>query len=266
MLKTTARYEVAAQGIHDTIPFFYKPGIRMGIDPHGAQCHDDLGAGFCRSLIIGGEAAICILNTGQEIHRPVQGSMDTAVACVVGSQRCDRHSRQVRVGGLAHQGPAAVGKLVRKNRSNHLLPAHRQFIVMAVRRAQSPDHAVDALLFEIGQTVQALQQIVACHIGHILAHGGQGQDQAGIVRGLILVELALLVDIGLYIALHIRVVAVGYFSAAADQTNDQPFIVEAKAFPVGPFNIIFGGTVNRLIIPILRKNTKRQCPHEHCCC
>ena len=88
---------------------------------------------------------------------------------------------------------------------------------------QRPDGAVNALGLHIGHVIQALQQVVAAHIGDILADGRQGQDHPGVIRDLGPVQTLILVSVLLHIVDHIVIVPGGHGAAAAGQADDHPF-------------------------------------------
>ena len=100
---------------------------------------------------------------------------------------------------------------------------------MAVQRDQCPHRTVGALLPDIGHFVETGQQVVAAHIGNVLAKGSQGQNDTGILCGLAAAQphgsgIDIVFDIG---DQRIIVAAdAGNAAAAAGQTDDGPFATD----------------------------------------
>ena len=100
---------------------------------------------------------------------------------------------------------------------------------MAVQRDQCPHGTVGALLPEIGHFVETGQQVVAAHIGDILAEGSQSQNDTGILGGLAAIQTHGAGVDGILHILHQRIVvaaAAGNTAAAAGQTDDGPFTAD----------------------------------------
>ena len=63
---------------------------------------------------------------------------------------------------------------------------------------------------------------MTAHVGDILTHGSQGENDAGIVRGFRAVELLCVVDILLNVVNHVVIVGIGHVPAASGKANDDP--------------------------------------------
>ena len=93
---------------------------------------------------------------------------------------------------------------------------------MAIQGNEGENGAVNVLGLHIIHVIQALQQVVAAHIGDILADGRQGQDHPGVVGDFGRVQTLIGVSLGLHILHHIVIVPGGYGAAAAGQADDHP--------------------------------------------
>ena len=155
----------------------------------------------------------------------------------VGRQRLQRHGRHVRVGSRAAERPAAAGALGAQN-SIHALAAHRAAgqVIAAVEREQREDGSVDALIAHPCKIRIRRGQIAPADLRRVAPDGGQGEDDARIVRGLVGVERALapgrrrqLRHFGREVCVIARkIVAVRGEIAAARETEYRPLITIAR--------------------------------------
>ena len=208
--------------------------VRGGIDTQGAQGHQHLGgglaaAGRARHL---GERTVGLLHGAEPGQRLVHSGLHRFVGLVVGGQRLDGHGGHVHVirGVGAVDVPRAAVLLQGQDGLHQRVAGHaaRRGIVMAVQGDQRPHRAVGALPLDVLHIVQTGQQIEAAHIGDILADGRQGQDQPGVVRGLIAVEaVGLGIDIFLDIGHRVVIVPGGHGAPAAGQADGQPLAADA---------------------------------------
>lgn len=205
--EAAALYHIAAQGVQHTVTVLDEVGVGVGIQTQGCQSYHHLGAGLTVGVGIpagvqGIEATIVLLQLGQNLEGLIHPGPDLLLGLIVRGQSLNGHACHIRVCNLAADGPAAVRQLPGQNGVNELLPGHRvcaggcggDLVVVGIQGDQSPDGAVDSLLLHKLHVRQALEQIVAAHVGHILAHGREGQDQPGVIRRLAAVEAALPVD------------------------------------------------------------------------
>ena len=208
--------------------------VRGGIDTQGAQGHQHLGgglaaAGRARHL---GERTVGLLHGAEPGQRLVHSGLHRFVGLVVGGQRLDGHGGHVHVirGVGAVDVPRAAVLLQGQDGLHQRVAGHaaRRGIVMAVQGDQRPHRAVGALPLDVLHIVQTGQQIEAAHIGDVLADGRQGQDQTGVVRGLIAVQpVGGGVDLGLDIGHGVVVVALRHGAAAAGQADGHPLAADA---------------------------------------
>ena len=208
--------------------------VRGGIDTQGAQGHQHLGgglaaAGRARHL---GERTVGLLHGAEPGQRLVHSGLHRFVGLVVGGQRLDGHGGHVHVirGVGAVDVPRAAVLLQGQDGLHQRVAGHaaRRGIVMAVQGDQRPHRAVGALPLDVLHIVQTGQQIEAAHIGDVLADGRQGQDQPGVVRGLIAVQpVGGGVDLGLDIGHGVVVVALRHSAAAAGQADGHPLAADA---------------------------------------
>ena len=208
--------------------------VRGGIDTQGAQGHQHLGgglaaAGRARHL---GERTVGLLHGAEPGQRLVHSGLHRFVGLVVGGQRLDGHGGHVHVirGVGAVDVPRAAVLLQGQDGLHQRVAGHaaRRGIVMAVQGDQRPHRAVGALPLDVLHIVQTGQQIEAAHIGDVLADGRQGQDQTGVVRGLIAVQpVGGGVDLGLDIGHGVVVVALRHSAAAAGQADGHPLAADA---------------------------------------
>ena len=208
--------------------------VRGGIDTQGAQGHQHLGgglaaAGRARHL---GERTVGLLHGAEPGQRLVHSGLHRFVGLVVGGQRLDGHGGHVHVirGVGAVDVPRAAVLLQGQDGLHQRVAGHaaRRGIVMAVQGDQRPHRAVGALPLDVLHIVQTGQQIEAAHIGDILADGRQGQDQPGVVRGLIAIEpVGGGVDLGLDVGHSVVVVALRHGAAAAGQADGHPLAADA---------------------------------------
>ena len=208
--------------------------VRGGIDTQGAQGHQYLGgglaaAGHARHL---GKRAVGLLHGAEPGQRLVHSGLHRFVGLVVGSKRLDGHGGHVHVirGVGAVDVPRAAVLLQRQDGLHQRVAGHAACggIAVAVQGDQRPHRTVGALPLDVLHIVQTGQQIEAAHIGDILADGRQGQDQPGVVRGLIAVEpVGGGVDLGLDVGHSVVVVALRHGAAAAGQADGQPLAADA---------------------------------------
>ena len=208
--------------------------VRGGIDTQGAQGHQYLGgglaaAGRARHL---GERTVGLLHGAEPGQRLVHSGLHRFIGLVVGGQRLDGHGGHVHVirGVGAVDVPRAAVLLQGQDGLHQRVAGHaaRRGIAVAVQGDQRPHRAVGALPLDVLHIVQTGQQIEAAHIGDVLADGRQGQDQTGVVRGLIAVEpVGGGVDLGLDIGHGVVVVALRHSAAAAGQADGHPLAADA---------------------------------------
>ena len=233
MLEGLARVE-GQQAVHHMEGILGEACVRGGIDTQGAQGHQYLGgglaaAGHARHL---GKRAVGLLHGAEPGQRLVHSGLHRFVGLVVGSKRLDGHGGHVHVirGVGAVDVPRAAVLLQRQDGLHQRVAGHAACggIAVAVQGDQRPHRAVGALPLDVLHIVQTGQQIEAAHIGDILADGRQGQDQPGVVRGLIAVEpVGGGVDLGLDVGHSVVVVALRHGAAAAGQADGQPLAADA---------------------------------------
>ena len=233
MLEGLARVE-GQQAVHHMEGILGEACVRGGIDTQGAQGHQYLGgglaaAGHARHL---GKRAIGLLHGAEPGQRLVHSGLHRFVGLVVGSKRLDGHGGHVHVirGVGAVDVPRAAVLLQRQDGLHQRVAGHAACggIAVAVQGDQRPHRTVGALPLDVLHIVQTGQQIEAAHIGDILADGRQGQDQPGVVRGLIAVEpVGGGVDLGLDVGHSVVVVALRHGAAAAGQADGQPLAADA---------------------------------------
>ena len=233
MLEGLARVE-GQQAVHHMEGILGEACVRGGIDTQGAQGHQHLGgglaaAGRARHL---GKRAVGLLHGAEPGQRLVHSGLHRFVGLVVGSQRLDGHGGHVHVirGVGAVDVPRAAVLLQGQDGLHQRVAGHaaRRGIAVAVQGDQRPHRAVGALPLDVLHIVQTGQQIEAAHIGDILADGRQGQDQTGVVRGLIAVQpVGGGVDLGLDVGHSVVVVALRHGAAAAGQADGQPLAADA---------------------------------------
>ena len=233
MLEGLARVE-GQQAVHHMEGILGEACVRGGIDTQGAQGHQHLGgglaaAGHARHL---GKRAVGLLHGAEPGQRLVHSGLHRFVGLVVGSKRLDGHGGHVHVirGVGAVDVPRAAVLLQRQDGLHQRVAGHAACggIAVAVQGDQRPHRTVGALPLDVLHIVQTGQQIEAAHIGDILADGRQGQDQPGVVRGLIAVEpVGGGVDLGLDVGHSVVVVALRHGAAAAGQADGQPLAADA---------------------------------------
>ena len=233
MLEGLARVE-GQQAVHHMEGILGEACVRGGIDTQGAQGHQYLGgglaaAGRARHL---GKRAVGLLHGAEPGQRLVHSGLHRFVGLVVGSKRLDGHGGHVHVirGAGAVDVPRAAVLLQRQDGLHQRVAGHAACggIAVAVQGDQRPHRTVGALPLDVLHIVQTGQQIEAAHIGDILADGRQGQDQPGVVRGLIAVEpVGGGVDLGLDVGHSVVVVALRHGAAAAGQADGQPLAADA---------------------------------------
>ena len=233
MLEGLARVE-GQQAVHHVEGILGEACVRGGIDTQGAQGHQYLGgglaaAGHARHL---GKRAVGLLHGAEPGQRLVHSGLHRFVGLVVGSKRLDGHGGHVHVirGAGAVDVPRAAVLLQRQDGLHQRVAGHAACggIAVAVQGDQRPHRTVGALPLDVLHIVQTGQQIEAAHIGDILADGRQGQDQPGVVRGLIAVEpVGGGVDLGLDVGHSVVVVALRHGAAAAGQADGQPLAADA---------------------------------------
>ena len=233
MLEGLARVE-GQQAVHHMEGILGEACVRGGIDTQGAQGHQYLGgglaaAGHARHL---GKRAVGLLHGAEPGQRLVHSGLHRFVGLVVGSKRLDGHGGHVHVirGVGAVDVPRAAVLLQRQDGLHQRVAGHAACggIAVAVQGDQRPHRTVGALPLDVLHIVQTGQQIEAAHIGDILADGRQGQDQPGVVRGLIAVEpVGGGVDLGLDVGHSVVVVALRHGAAAAGQADGQPLAADA---------------------------------------
>ena len=223
----------AAQRVHDADAALYEPAVGGGINAQGRQGHDDLGRGLGGGIGAGdlAEGAVGVLHTGQEGQGRVHSRLHLGVF-IVGSQGLDGHGGHVHIGDLGggDDRPAAVLPLGIQDGADQLLPGHvaGDGIVMAVQCQQGPRGTVDALLGDEAHGIQAVQQVPPGHMGHVLTHSRQGQDQAGVLGGAGAVQAAVLVHGLAHILLHggVVVVSAGDVPAGTGQAQHRPLAAD----------------------------------------
>ena len=233
MLEGLARVE-GQQAVQHVEGILGEACVRGGIDTQGAQGHQYLGgglaaAGHARHL---GKRAVGLLHGAEPGQRLVHSGLHRFVGLVVGSKRLDGHGGHVHVirGVGAVDVPRAAVLLQGQDGLHQRVAGHAACggIAVAVQGDQRPHRTVGALPLDVLHIVQTGQQIEAAHIGDILADGRQGQDQPGVVRGLIAVEpVGGGVDLGLDVGHSVVVVALRHGAAAAGQADGQPLAADA---------------------------------------
>ena len=249
VLKSAAVHIESGQGAQNSGAVLHKAAVCGGVDAQGRQGHDDLGAGFAIHGAPAAKAAVRALHGGKGLQGLIHSGLHGLIGLIVGGQGLDGHSGHIGVGVLGAQVPAAVGKLGIQDGLNQLLPGHIAHggIIVAIQGNKCPNGAVDALSLHIGHVVQALQQIVAAHIGDILADGRQGQDHPGVVGDLRPVQALIGVSLGLHIVDHIIIVPGGHGAAAAGQADGHPLAAgRADAGGAQSLDIVAGGLINLL--------------------
>ena len=179
MLEAAALYIVAQQRVNGGAAVLDEPGVGVRVDAQGGQGGDHLGDGFAggdlrRAVAVGGgEAAVGILHFGQAGNGLVDGRLNLQVLLVVGGQGRQGHTRHVGVSLVAGDGPAAVRGLHTQQLINEGLPgggaAGGGRVVAGIQCQQRPDGAVVALVLDVLQVAETLQQVVAANVGHIAA-------------------------------------------------------------------------------------------------
>ena len=249
MLKSAAVHIESGQGAQYGVAVLHKAAVCGGVDAQGRQGHDNLGAGLAVHGTPAAKAAVIALQGGKSLQGLIHSSLHGLVGFIVGCQGLNGHSGHIGVGVLAAQVPAAAGKLGVQDGLNQLLPGHITHggIIVAIQGNKGENGSVDALLLHIGHVIQALQQVVAAHIGDILADSGQGQDNAGVVGDLGPVQPLIGVGVGLDILHHIVIVPGGHGAAAAGQADDHPLAAGgADAGGTQGGDIVAGSLVNLL--------------------
>ena len=224
VLKSAAGDIEPGQSAQNSGAVLHKAAVCGGVDAQGRQGHDDLGAGFAIHGAPAAKAAVIALQGGKGLQGLIHSGLHGLVGLVVRCQGLDGHSGHIGVGVLAAEGPAAAGKLGVQDHLNQLLPGHITHggIIVAIQGNKGENGAVDALLLHIGHVIQTLQQVVAAHIGDILADSGEAQDHPGVVGDLRPVQTLIGVSHGLHILHHIVIVPGGHGAAAAGQADDHP--------------------------------------------
>ena len=255
MLERRTRVE-GQQAVQHVEGVFDKAYVRGGINTHGAQGHQHLGgglaaAGSARHL---GERAIGLLHGAQPGQRLVHSGLHRVIGLVVRCEGLNGHGGHVHVVRLvgAVDVPRAAVLLQGQDGLHQLVAGHaaRRGVIVAVQGDERPHRAVRALALDVLHVVQTCQQVVAAHIGHVLADGRQGQDQPGVVRGLILVQaVGLGIDIFLDIGHRVVIVPGGHGAPAAGQADGQPLAADAahNGRALGG-QIVAGGLVDSLHI------------------
>ena len=233
MLEGLARVE-GQQAVHHMEGILGEACVRGGIDTQGAQGHQHLGGGLAAAgrACHFGKRAVGLLHGAEPGQRLVHSGLHRFVGLVVGSKRLDGHGGHVHVirGVGAVDVPRAAVLLQRQDGLHQRVAGHAACggIAVAVQGDQRPHRTVGALPLDVLHIVQTGQQIEAAHIGDILADGRQGQDQPGVVRGLIAVEpVGGGVDLGLDVGHSVVVVALRHGAAAAGQADGQPLAADA---------------------------------------
>ena len=249
VLEAAAGYIEAGKGVQDGEAVLHEAAVSGGVDAQSRQRYDDLGAGLAVHGAPACKAAVAALHGRQGLQGLIHGGLDRLVGLVVGGQGLDGHGGHVRVGGLAGEGPAAVSELRVQDDPEQLLPGHiaHSGIVVAVQGDEGPDGAVDALLLHVGHVVQALEQVVAAHVGHVLADGRQGQDDAGVVGDLGPVQTLVGVGLGLHILHHGIIVPSRHGAAGAGQADGHPLAAHGADTGGAEFtHVVAGGLVDLL--------------------
>ena len=228
MAEAAAVHIVAGQRIQNRQTVLDEAAVLGRVDAQSGQCHDDLSTGFAVLGVPAAEATGSQLQLRQHIQRLVHSGLHSLVLLVVGSQRLNGHCGHVRICVVAAEVPAAVGKLGIQDHLNQLLAGHiaHSGIVVAIQGNKGENGAVDALGLHIIHVIQTLQQVMAAHIGDILADSGEGQDHPGVVGNFGRVQTLIGVSLGLHILHHIVIVPGGHGVAAAGQADDHPLAAD----------------------------------------
>ena len=158
MLKAAALHIVVAKGIHDTSAVLYESAVCVGINAQSGQRNHDLCSGFRVGSVHRVEAAVRVLQPGEQLKRLIYCCLDLGIGCIIRSKSGQRHTGHIGVRNSTGQCPAAVGKLLFQDRPDQLLPGHispgGDLITAGVKSDQRPNGTIDALLIEIGHIVQ----------------------------------------------------------------------------------------------------------------
>ncbi len=225
MAETAAGDIELPQAVHGGVAVLDEAAVGVGIDLQRRQGGDDLRGGLGGAhAIAAGEGTVGLLHPGHGDDRLVQRGLDLVVGGVVGCQSGDGHTGDVRVGGVTEQGPAAVSELCVQQDLDQLLARHIACggVVVGIQRDKGEDRAVDALLLDIGHLVEALEQVMLADLGDILADSGEGQDDTGVLGGLVGIQAAVCVDIRLHIGQDVVIVLRGDGLTGAGQADDGP--------------------------------------------
>ena len=237
----------AGQSIQHSRAVLHEAAVSGGVDAQSRQSHDDLGTAFAIHAAPAGEAAVIALQGGQGLQGLIHRGPHGLVGLIVGSQSLDGHSGHIRVSLVRTEVPTAVGELGVQDDLDQLLTGHiaGSGIVVAVQGNEGPDGAVDALLLHVGHAVHALEQIMAAHVGHVLADSRQGQDDAGVVGDFRPVQTLIGVGLGLHIVDHIVIVPGGHGAAAAGQADGHPLAAGgADAGGAEAGDVVTGGLID----------------------
>ena len=256
MLEAAAIYIVAQQRVNDRVTVLDEPGVGIRIDAQSGQCGNDLRNGFAggnlrRAVVGGGVAAVLVLHLGEPRDSLVDGLLYLQILRVIGSQSGQRHAGHVGIGLVAGDSPAAVGGLHTQNFINERLTgdgaAGGYGVVAGIQRQQRPDGAVVALVLHEVQIAQALQQVIAAHVGHVAANGRQRQNDPGVIRGFRLVEPSGFgVDVLGHVLQNLLVVVLhaGDVPVGTGQTDDHPLAADgADAGRTQSLHVVAGGDV-----------------------
>ena len=177
---------------------FHEAAVGRRVDAERRQRDDDLRAGLAVLAAPADKAAGGQLRRREDIQRLVDRRADVLVRVIVGRERLHGHGGHVGVGRRAGEGPAAVFERGVEDGLHQLLARHVAGgrIVVAVKRDERPDGAVDALILDELHAVEPAEQVVPADVGDILADGGEGEDDAGVLGGARVVETAVFVDVG----------------------------------------------------------------------
>ena len=256
MLEAAALYIVAQQRVNDRVPILDKPGVGIRVDAQSGQRGNDLRNGFAggdlrRAVVGGGVAAVLVLHLGEPRDGLVDGLLHLQILRVIGSQSCQGHAGHVGVSLVAGDGPAAVRGLHTQQLINEGLPgggaAGGGRVVAGIQCQQRPDGAVVALVLDVLQVAETLQQVVAANVGHLLANGRQGQNHPAVIRGLGLVQpVGFGVDAAFNVLQSLLVVVLhaGDRPSGAGQADDHPFAAySADAGSAQLLHVVAGGNV-----------------------
>ena len=189
------------------------------------------------------EAARRALHGGEGVHAAVNGllhvplKLGSGLLRIIACQRLKRHGGHVGLRRVAGVGPAAVVKLCvekvlyqrfARYGALHAAGGLGKLILAAVQRKKRVYHAAETLLFNIVHIVQRGCEVVPGEVGRVHADGGQGENEAGVIRGLTGAEAAALVGVGGDIVLDGLEVFLGHIAPAARQTEDQPLASEGR--------------------------------------